>query len=192
MKKHRSYRNEARLSVIGAVRQTAKRTARKIGKQAEAKRKRGQPVGGSGSFAEDYLSYLLSRAAHIVASDFHKKLKSWKLTIPEYRVLACLTGAEGKSVGDLAAMAIMEQSRMTKILDRMQRQGLVERRPDEGDKRRVLIHLTDPGRKRAQPVLRAAKAHEADMLAPLTPEERTMIMHALDLLIRERAKRAKG
>jgi 3-hydroxy-9,10-secoandrosta-1,3,5(10)-triene-9,17-dione monooxygenase reductase component len=193
MKKHRSYRNEARFLVTGAAKQTAKRTARQTNKRVAApKRKPGLPAGGSGSFAEDYLSYLLSRAAHIVASGFHKKLRSWKLTIPEYRVLACLTGAEGKSVGDLAAMAIMEQSRMTKILDRMQRQGLVERRPDEGDKRRVLIHLTDPGRKRAQPVLRAAKAHEADMLAPLTPEERTMIMHALDLLIRERAKRAKG
>lgn len=147
---------------------------------------------GSGSFAESYLSYLLTRAGHIVASGFHKKLKTWKLTIPEYRVLACLTGAEGLGVGDLAAMAIMEQSRMTKILDRMQKQGLVERRSDARDKRRVLIHLTDQGRKRAEPVLRAAKQHEADMLAPLTAEERGMILHALDLLIRERAERAKG
>ena len=147
---------------------------------------------GSGSFAESYLSYLLTRAGHIVASGFHKKLKTWKLTIPEYRVLACLTGAEGLGVGDLAAMAIMEQSRMTKILDRMQKQGLVERRSDARDKRRVLIHLTDQGRKRAEPVLRAAKQHEADMLAPLTADERGMILHALDLLIRERAERAKG
>jgi 3-hydroxy-9,10-secoandrosta-1,3,5(10)-triene-9,17-dione monooxygenase reductase component len=146
---------------------------------------------GSGSFAQSYLSYLLSRAGHIVASGFHRKLKTWKLTIPEYRVLACLTGAEGLGVGDLAAMAIMEQSRMTKILDRMQKQGLVERRSDAKDKRRVLIHLTDPGRKRAEPVLRAAKQHEAEMLAPLTPEERSMILHALDLLIRERAERTK-
>lgn len=147
---------------------------------------------GSGSFAQSYLSYLLSRAGHIVASGFHKKLKTWKLTVPEYRVLACLTGAEGLGVGDLAAMAIMEQSRITKILDRMQKQGLVERRSDAKDKRRVLIHLTDQGRKRAEPVLRAAKQHEADMLAPLTPEERSMILQSLDLLIRERAERAKG
>lgn len=147
---------------------------------------------GSGSFAQSYLSYLLSRAGHIVASGFHKKLKIWRLTIPEYRVLACLTGAEGLGVGDLAAMAIMEQSRMTKILDRMQKQGLVERRSDAKDKRRVLIHLTDQGRRRAEPVLRAAKQHEAEMLAPLTPEERSMILHSLDLLIRKRAERTKG
>ena len=152
----------------------------------------GNGLSANGSFAASYLSYLLSRASHIVASGFHKKLKTWKLTVPKYRVLACLTGAEGLGVGDLAAMAIMEQSRMTKILDRMQKQGLVERRSDPKDKRRVLIHLTDQGRKRAEPVLRAAKQHEADMLAPLTLEERNMILHALDLLIRERAERVKG
>jgi MarR family transcriptional regulator, organic hydroperoxide resistance regulator len=56
----------------------------------------------------------------------------------------------------------------------------------------VLIHLTEQGRKRAEPVLRAAKEHEADMLAPLTIEERNMILHALDLVIRERAERVKG
>jgi DNA-binding MarR family transcriptional regulator len=147
---------------------------------------------GGGSFAQSYLSYLLSRASHIVASGFHRKLKTWKLTVPEYRVLACLTGAEGMGVGDLAAMAIMEQSRMTKILDRMQKQGLIERRSDARDKRRVLVHLTDQGRTRAEPVLHAAKAHEAEMLAPLTPDERSMILRSLDLVIRERAERTKA
>lgn len=161
-------------------------------RSGSAGNKTGNGLSVNGSFAASYLSYLLSRASHIVASGFHKKLKTWKLTVPEYRVLACLTGAEGLGVGDLAAMAIMEQSRMTKILDRMQKQGLVERRSDARDRRRVLIHLTEQGRKRAEPVLRAAKQHEADMLAPLTPEERGMILRALDLLIRERAERAKG
>lgn len=142
----------------------------------------GQPPGG---FASTYLSYLLARASHVVASGFHQKLKTWKLSVPEYRVLACLTGAEGLGVGDLAAMAIMGQSRMTKILDRMERQGLVERRADTRDRRRVLIHLTAEGRARAVPMLKAAKEHETAMLAPLTPEERAMILKALDLLIRE-------
>jgi 3-hydroxy-9,10-secoandrosta-1,3,5(10)-triene-9,17-dione monooxygenase reductase component len=176
----------------GVAKKPVRRGPAKTGRKAGHETEHGGAAESGGSFAQSYLSYLLTRAGYIVASGFHKKLKTWKLTIPEYRVLACLTGAEGLSVGDLAAMAIMEQSRMTKILDRMQRQGLVERRSDARDKRRVLIHLTEPGRKRAVPVLRAAKAHEADMLAPLTPEERTMILHALDLLIRERAKRVKG
>jgi DNA-binding MarR family transcriptional regulator len=51
----------------------------------------------------------------------------------------------------------------------------------------VLIHLTAAGRVRAAPVLRAAKAHEARLLAPFSAEERTVIKRALDLLINGRA-----
>ena len=90
---------------------------------------RASRVEKSGSFAESYLSYLLARASHTVASGFHAKLKTWKLSVPEYRVLLCLAGADGLGVGDLAAMAIMAQPRMTKVLDRMERQGLLGRTP---------------------------------------------------------------
>jgi len=148
---------------------------------------RASRVRKSGSFAESYLSYLLARASHIVASGFHARLKTWNLSVPEYRVVFCLAGADGLGVGDLAAMAIMTQPRMTKVLDRMERQGLVGRHADDGDRRRVLIHLTPAGRKRAAPVLRAAKAHEARLLAPFTAEERAVIKRALDLLINGRA-----
>ena len=144
---------------------------------------RASRVEKSGSFAESYLSYLLARASHTVASGFHAKLKAWKLTVPEYRVLFCLTGADGLG----AAMAIMAQPRMTKLLDRMARQGLVGRHSDAGDRRRVLIHLTAAGRARAVPVLRAAKVHEARLLAPFSAEERAVIKRALDLLINGRA-----
>jgi MarR family transcriptional regulator, organic hydroperoxide resistance regulator len=155
--------------------------------RAEQAAERASRIEKSGSFAESYLSYLLARASHIVASGFHAKLKTWKLTVPEYRVLFCLAGADGLGVGDLAAMAIMAQPRMTKVLDRMERQGLVGRHPDDSDRRRVLIHLTPAGRARAAPVLRAAKAHEARLLAPFSAEERAVIKRGLDLLINGRA-----
>jgi DNA-binding MarR family transcriptional regulator len=148
---------------------------------------RASRVEKSGSFAESYLSYLLARASHSVAGGFHAKLKTWKLSVPEYRVLLCLAGADGLGVGDLAAMAMMAQPRMTKVLDRMQRQGLLGRHSDKSDRRRVLIHLTAAGRARAAPVLRAAKAHEARLLAPFSTEERAVIKRALDLLINGRA-----
>ena len=87
--------------------------------------KSGNGLSVNGSFAASYLSYLLSRASHIVASGFHKKLKTWKLTVPEYRVLACLTGAEGLGVGDLAAMDEMLASPSPEILALMQKHGVI-------------------------------------------------------------------
>jgi 3-hydroxy-9,10-secoandrosta-1,3,5(10)-triene-9,17-dione monooxygenase reductase component len=98
-------------------------------------------------------------------------------------VLACLTDVEGLSVGELAAMALMKQPRLTKALDRMEHDGLLKRRSAASDRRRVTLHLTAKGRARVAPVLLAAKTHEADLLAQFTGAERATIKHALDLLI---------
>ena len=139
------------------------------------------------SFAKTYLAYLLARASHVVSGEFHEGLKGFGLSVATWRVLACLVDVEGLGVVELADMAIMKQPRITKILDRLARDGLVERRADSGDRRRVLIHLTAAGRAKVGPALEAARMHEATLLAPLTDEERAIIKHALDLLIEGRA-----
>lgn len=136
-------------------------------------------------FTEDYLPYLLARASHVVSSGFHASLRQWDLSVPEWRVLACLTEGDGLGVGQLASMALMKQPSMTKVLDRMEAEGLVRRRATAEDRRRVLIHLTARGRARARPVLEAAQAHQNDCLAPFDEAERATILRALQLLTGE-------
>jgi DNA-binding MarR family transcriptional regulator len=139
------------------------------------------------SFARNYLAYLLARASFIVSGEFHATLKNWDLSVPEWRVLACLMDVEGLSVGELAAMALMKQPGLTKVLDRMERDELLNRRGTSDDRRRVTIHLTAKGRARVKPAQRAAKAHEAELMSQFTDEQRATIKSALDLLIYSRA-----
>lgn len=144
------------------------------------------PPLASNSFARNYLAYLLARASLIVSSEFHATLKTWNLSVPEWRVLACLMDVEGLSVGELAAMALMKQPGLTKVLDRMEADGLVQRQSTANDRRRVTIHLTAKGRALVTPALRAAREHEADLLKRFSDEERATIKYALDLLIDSR------
>jgi 3-hydroxy-9,10-secoandrosta-1,3,5(10)-triene-9,17-dione monooxygenase reductase component len=137
----------------------------------------------SEGFARNYLAYLLARASFIVSNEFHAALKTWEMSVPEWRVLACLTDIEGLSVGELAAMALMKQPRLTKVLDRMERDGLLKRRGTAKDRRRVTLHLTAKGRTRVKPVQRAASRHEAELLSQFTDDEKLTIKSALDLLI---------
>ena len=141
------------------------------------------PKLASGSFARNYLSYLLARASFNVSREFHARLKEWDLTVPEWRVLACLMDVEGLSVGELAAMALMKQPGLTKVLDRMERDGFLKRQNASEDRRRVTLHLTAKGRARVKPVQAAALAHEAELLKQFSDSERATIKHALDLLI---------
>ena len=137
------------------------------------------------AFTETYLPYLLARASHSVSSSFHASLKGWDLSVPEWRVLACLAEADGLAVGQLAEMVMMKQPSMTKVLDRMEADGLVRRRGAREDRRRVLIHLTPKGRARVKPVLAAARVHQRERLAPFDEAERALILRALRLLIGE-------
>ncbi len=148
-----------------------------------------RPVPTPEGFVPNYLAYLLARASVVVSGEFHARLKDWKLSVPEWRVLACLMDVEGLSVGELATMALMKQPRLTKVLDRMEAEGLVERRGTASDCRRTPIHLTPKGRATVKPVLRAARAHEAALLKKFSDEERAVIKSALDLLISGSAQR---
>jgi 3-hydroxy-9,10-secoandrosta-1,3,5(10)-triene-9,17-dione monooxygenase reductase component len=103
------------------------------------------------SFAKNYLSYLLARASDIVSAEFHAAIATWRLSVAEWRVLACLSDAEGIGIVDLAGMALMKQPRITKIVDRLEADGLVERRTHEADRRRALVHLTALGRTASRP-----------------------------------------
>lgn len=146
------------------------------------------PAAPSSGFVRNYLPYLLARASVIASGEFHATLKTWNLSVPEWRVLACLSDADGVSIGELAAMALMKLPRLTKVLDRMEAEGLVEQRDNAADHRRTPVHLTAKGRKLVKPVLRAAQAHETDLLKRFSDEERATIKYALDLLIGERGE----
>jgi len=61
-------------------------------------------------------------------------------------VLMCLWRQDGVKVVDLGRCAGLEPSTMTGLLDRMERDGLVQRKPNPRDRRAQLIFLTELGR----------------------------------------------
>ncbi len=65
----------------------------------------------------------------------------------EYGVLAALSGQEGRTVrlSELARMANSTLPRLSKVIDRLDRNGWVIRRPDPADGRSTLATLTDKG-----------------------------------------------
>lgn len=69
------------------------------------------------------------------------------------KVLEHLVGHEGCPQGDIARACVMDKSTVTSVLTRMERTGLVERRADPGDRRTILVRLTDEGRAAARTVL---------------------------------------
>jgi DNA-binding MarR family transcriptional regulator len=112
-------------------------------------------------FVDDYLLYLLARASHTISAEFHATLRRAGLSVPVWRVLASLSGATPQTVTGLADACLLQQPTMTKLLDRMVRDGLVRRLPDPIDRRVVRIEMTPKGAELVKEPLEAAKRHEA-------------------------------
>ena len=114
---------------------------------------------------ERLLADLLARASHVVVQGFADELRRRGASLPVWRVLAALSARPGETVTGLAEACLLQQPTMTKLLDRMVRDGLVTREQDARDRRVVHVALTPEGEARAAELAVAAARYEAEVLA---------------------------
>lgn len=134
-------------------------------------------------FLGDYLLFLLAASSASASAGFHAIVRAHGLRVPEWRALACLYDRDGQMITRLAALALMEQSAMTRVIERMAERGLVIRRGDDRDRRRVRVHLSPAGRALVDGLVEKARAHEADVLALLPAEQRPALKPLLAALL---------
>lgn len=116
----------------------------------------------SGSFAmEDWPFYWLARVNRLYSNDLDMLLKKIDLDVARWRVLMMLYQEEVCSVSRLAEHAALRLSTMTKTVQRLQRDGMVNTRSGKEDARVTEVLLTDKG-KAALPRVRqiAAKVYQ--------------------------------
>lgn len=134
-------------------------------------------------FVDDYLAYLLARASHLISSEFHAVVEASGLSLMEWRVMASLSGKAALSINELADIVLAKQPTVTKLVGRMQDAGWVTRGDATHDKRQSLVKLTAAGRRKVQPLLAQAKAHEAAVVADLGANQSERLKRMLERLI---------
>jgi DNA-binding MarR family transcriptional regulator len=144
--------------------------------------KAGRP-GDRGRFIDDYLLYLLALASHQASGEFHAQLKGLGVPVATWRVLGALVDVEGETVSALARHVLLNQPTLTKMLDRMAAQGLIERTASAGDRRKVLVRITGRGRAMVDELKGRARVHEAEVLAAYDPGEVERLKAMLRTLI---------
>lgn len=96
---------------------------------------------------------------------FIRETGGGKSQVAIWRTLSILNELDGLTVSELAAHTMIERTALSHLLRGMERDGLVERRAQDPDRRRITVHLLDPGRatfRRMLPIRRAVMRRAAE------------------------------
>jgi len=116
-------------------------------------------------------AFLLAQLGAAAADRFGERVSELGLTARDAGVLRVLGRTPGISQKDLAHLLGTVPSRLVALIDDLQARGLVERTRSEADRRNNELALTAEGERMLGELRVVAEAHQADVLAPLDPQE---------------------
>ena len=113
-----------------------------MSKTLPPQRPRRQPGAEEAAFLD------LLRTTDRLSRGLVRVLKPERLSPTQYNVLRILRGApDGLPCGEVAGRMITRDPDVTRLLDRLQKRGLISRRRDARDRRTVLTRITPAGLK---------------------------------------------
>ena len=128
--------------------------------------------------ADDALAYMIARVNRRLEEELARRLRPDGVPIEQFRILSALGRKGPQTMGALAADALVERPTLTKIIDRMAAAGLVFRRPDDQDRRRIHIVMAPEG-EALWAELEAVSAAQERELADRLDDGRTRALRAL-------------
>jgi DNA-binding MarR family transcriptional regulator len=135
-----------------------------------------------------FMPYRLAVASEAVSRSLAAVYaERFNLTRDEWRILAALAARDDIKGTELGALTTLDKMQVSRALTRMERDGLIERTPDEADRRNLIVRLRPAGRALYRKIVPMAQAREAFLLQSLDAGERAALGSALTKLL-ERAR----
>ncbi|MCU0477080.1 MAG: MarR family transcriptional regulator, partial [Anaerolineae bacterium] len=125
---------------------------------------------------QDTLSFALIKLGKAHRAKAEMLLSQFDLHPGQEQILFRLFAEEGQPQAALAELLCVEPPTVTKMLQRMERRGWIERRGDPDDARLSRVYLTEAGRALQADIDRAWDELERSMTHSLTEAERALLM----------------
>lgn len=126
---------------------------------------------------------LMNEMARLSVQAMQRRLAPLQLSPAQFMALSVLWTEDGLTQRDLAARLGVEQATMANTLSRMERDGLIWRRPHPDDGRSQQIRLTQAAQALEQSAMAAAQAVNETVLAALPQAERGLFLSMITRVI---------
>ncbi|MCD6359325.1 MAG: MarR family transcriptional regulator [Armatimonadetes bacterium] len=115
------------------------------------------------------LMYTMSRVRHAV----RRSLGPYQLRGPMVPVLRMVgaAGDDGIRLSDIAEHLVVSPAHITRLVDDMEAEGYVQRRPDPDDRRALRVVLTEQGAQLEETIRPILERFSTDLLSALKPSE---------------------
>jgi DNA-binding MarR family transcriptional regulator len=137
------------------------------------------------------LDFLLANVCHLHHARAHQLFEAIGLYRGQPPVLLALWEGEGFTQTELAERLQITPATVTRMLQRMEKAGFIQRKSDVGDQRVTRVYLSQAGRAIQSDVETVWKTMEAETFAGFKQEECTLLRHFL-LQMRENLLSATG
>jgi DNA-binding MarR family transcriptional regulator len=111
-----------------------------------------------------------------------RKYGAKEMSVPQYRTLAFVYRNEGASLSEVCDHIGLTLPTMSTLVDGLVARGLVNRRTDPEDRRRMTLTLTEPGRTRLQSARASTMAYLEDKVRQLPASDRATVTLAMRIL----------
>ena len=127
------------------------------------------------SLTFDLSEYLPFQMSVISARLFGRVIDDAGLQVPEWRIMMALPSNQPCSSHDLCILTAMDAARVSRAQRRLEDLDMISVIRDKGDRRRLVVRLSDRGTQEVSRLKVQAQAAESKMLDALDPEDRAQL-----------------
>ena len=132
---------------------------------------------------DGFAPYLMNRIMGRYNENLRRDLKALGLTTSQMRVLAVLAVNDGILIGQLSVYAVVEQSTLTRVVDKLVQSGHLRRGTDPDDSRAIRVFLEPDGRAAYESLRPALDRNYSAMFADVPDKEVAEFVTTLQKLL---------
>jgi DNA-binding MarR family transcriptional regulator len=128
---------------------------------------------------DDYVGVVISDVARLIRTAFDRRVRELGITRAQWLLLTRLHRHPGVSQSELAELMEVERASAGRMIDRMEANGWIERRAQNGDRRVKRVYLTEEAERVHRRIWRVAEDTVENALSDLSSAEAAQLMRLL-------------